>query len=200
MSDLSPLAGMPLEVSVLFPDSGGGPDAAEGDAVAGTVQAGETRVADLSPLKDMKLKVLLLDGTPVSDLSPLRGMALEHAGLSHTSISDISPLKGMPMTQLSLIKTQVSDLSPVEGMPLTTLTLAESPVSDLSPVKGMRLKELFCDFERERDSQDPALAHDPRADQRQTGGRILEGSGRPVAPFLAPPRLRRGKPTKRGGR
>jgi eukaryotic-like serine/threonine-protein kinase len=152
VSDLSPLAGMPLEVLRCFRTPVEDLTPLKGMPLR-ELWAGETHVADLSPLKDMKLKVLLLDGTLVSDLSPLRGMDLEHAGLSHTSISDISPLKGMPMTKLSLIKTQVSDLSPVEGMPLTALTLAESPVSDLSPMKGMRLKELFCDFQRERDAR-----------------------------------------------
>jgi Leucine-rich repeat (LRR) protein len=152
VSDLSPLRGMPLEelrcyrtrVEDLTPLKG---------VPLTQLWAGETRVADLSPLKGMKLTVLLLDGTRVTDLSPLRGMALEHAGLSHTGISDLSPLKGLHLTRLSLIKTQVSDLSPLEGMPLTVLTLAGSPVTDLSPLKGMRLKELFCDFQRERDAE-----------------------------------------------
>ena len=152
VSDLSPLAGMHLEVLRCFRTRVEDLTPLKGMPLRG-LWAGETRVADLSPLKGMKLKVLLLDNTPVSDLSPLRGMALEHAGLTLTRVSDLSPLKGMPLTQLSLIKTQVSDLSPVKGMPLTTLTLSGSPVTDLSPVKGMRLKELFCDFQRERDAE-----------------------------------------------
>jgi hypothetical protein len=37
-----------------------------------------TKVSDLSPLKDMPLTRLQLDGTKVTDLSPLKGMPLTY--------------------------------------------------------------------------------------------------------------------------
>jgi hypothetical protein len=152
VSDLSPLAGMSLEELRCYRTGVEDLTPLKGMPLT-QLLAGETRISDLSPLKGMKLTVLLLDGTGVSDLSPLRGMALEHVGLSHTRISDLAPLAGMHLARVSLIKTQVSDLSPLEGMPVTALRLSGSPVTDLSPLKGMWLKELFCDFQRERDAE-----------------------------------------------
>ena len=92
-----------------------------------------TNVADLSPLKGMKLKFLDCDQTLVSDLAPLRGMALEGLSVAYCrGVTDLSPLKGMPLQFLWWIGTAVSDTSPLEGMPL---------------------KEILCDFQRERDAE-----------------------------------------------
>jgi hypothetical protein len=90
-------------------------------------------VADLSPLKGMKLKWLSCDQTLVSDLSPLRGMNLEVLSVAHCR--------------------QLTDLAPLRGMPLQVLWWASTTVSDLSPLKGMPLKEILCDFRRERDDE-----------------------------------------------
>ena len=35
-----------------------------------------TKVTDLTPLKDLPLKVLRMEETPVEDIEPLRGMSL----------------------------------------------------------------------------------------------------------------------------
>jgi hypothetical protein len=47
----------------------------------------DTPVKDLSPLKDMPLKRLLIHGTGVADLKPLQGMPLEDICLTPKNIA-----------------------------------------------------------------------------------------------------------------
>ncbi|MGD0040204.1 MAG: hypothetical protein ABSE84_07300 [Isosphaeraceae bacterium] len=117
VSDLSPLAGMPLTA----------------------LGCGWTRVSDLSPLKGMPLVRLTCYCTRASDLSPLKGMPLRELHCGGTRISDLSPLRGMPLAELRCDYTQVSDLSPLRGMALAELHCDNAPVADLSPAEGMNL-------------------------------------------------------------
>jgi len=103
-----------------------------------------TKVSDLSPLKDMKLTKLDCFGTQVSDLSPLKEMKLTYLECTNTKVSDLLPLKDMKLTTLLCFGTQVSDLSPLKEMKLTYLNCTHTPVSDLSPLKDMKLEELQC--------------------------------------------------------
>jgi serine/threonine protein kinase/Leucine-rich repeat (LRR) protein len=105
---------------------------------------GKGQLADLSPLKDMKLTSLVCGHTRVSDLSPLKGMPLMSLYFWNTPVSDLSPLTGMKLTSLDCRATQVSELSPLKGMPLTSLVCPYTKVSDLSPLKGMPLTWLHC--------------------------------------------------------
>ena len=130
-TDLSPLAGMPLE----------------------GLTCHEAKVSDLSPLKGMPLKLLNCGGTLVSDISPLKGMPLSHLGLDNTKVSDLAPLRGMRLIDLGVPYTKVSDLSPLVGMPLEKLQIQGSKVTDLSPVKDLPLTWLVCDFRPERDAK-----------------------------------------------
>ena len=120
ISDLSPLAGLPI-TKLTIPDAS---------------------VGDLSPLKGMKLTYLNLSKDPVADLSPLEGMPLDWLGLDGTAISTISALKGMPIKTLTLRGTAITDISALKGMPLNTLDLNETKVSDLTPLAGMKLLSL----------------------------------------------------------
>jgi serine/threonine protein kinase/Leucine-rich repeat (LRR) protein len=104
----------------------------------------DTWVADLSPLQNMSLTVLIGHGSLISDLSPLKDMPLTNLACDYTPISDLSPLKGMPLTRLGCGSTRVSDLASLEEMPLETLVCFYTSVSDLSPLKRMPLKELSC--------------------------------------------------------
>jgi Leucine-rich repeat (LRR) protein len=110
------------------------------------------KLADLSPLKEMKLEQLHINSTQVSDLSPLKGMQLTNLGISGTPVSDLTPLKDMGLKRLTCPGTNVSNLSPLKGMELEFLNCAGAKVSDLSPLKGMPLKDLHCDFKPERDA------------------------------------------------
>jgi eukaryotic-like serine/threonine-protein kinase len=106
---------------------------------------GKGQLADLSPLKDLKLKVLWCESTKVSSLLPLKDMKLQFLSCRATQVSDLSPLKDMKLTQLWCDGTQVTDLSPLKDMKLTRLLCNATKVSDLSPLKDMRLIDLGID-------------------------------------------------------
>jgi serine/threonine protein kinase/Leucine-rich repeat (LRR) protein len=100
-------------------------------------------LADLSPLKGMKLTELDFPHTQVSDLSPLKGMPLTSLACSGARVADLSPLKEAPLTSLDVTDNRaVSDLAPLHGAPLTTLLIGNTSVEDLSPLKGMALTHL----------------------------------------------------------
>ncbi|MDB5313420.1 MAG: Serine/threonine-protein kinase pkn3 [Gemmataceae bacterium] len=111
-----------------------------------------TSVVDLSPLKGMPLRWLGLHDTPVTDLSPLKGMPLQTLVLGGGPVADLSPLKEIPLVQLYVHDSAVSDLSPLAGMPLKLLHTQGSAVRDLSPLRGLNLAELVCDFNPWRDT------------------------------------------------
>ncbi len=100
-------------------------------------------VADLAPLRGMRLSELEVSGTAVKDLSPLSGMSsLRRLYLSRTKVTDLSPLAGLRLVRLELEITMVSDLSPLKGMPLEWLAVNNTHVISLSALTGMPLKWL----------------------------------------------------------
>jgi hypothetical protein len=175
VSDLSPLKGMPLfhlncnstDVSDLAPLKG---------MPLRDLLCQCPRVSDLSPLKGMRLDHLDVQGTAVADLSPLQGMPLRDLHLfAATRVRDLAPLKGMPLeylnvgrtavtdlaplayvttlTSLILHDTEVSDLSTLKDLPLKTLMIQRTKVSDLTPLQGMPLRQLWLDYQSERDAE-----------------------------------------------
>ena len=147
-------------------------------------------VTDISPIRALPwLRKLHVWGShptnrtgKLADLSPLKGMKLEVLQLRCTQVSDLVPLAEMKLVYLSCSFTKVSDLSPLTGMGLVTLYVNGTKVTDLSPLKGMPLKVVWCDYQAKRDveilrSMKTLEAGD---DQRQNGGAVLEGSGRQV--------------------
>jgi len=78
--DLTPLAGMPVELLYL----------------------GDTQVSDLTPLAGMQLMGLWIWGTQIDDLTPLAGMPLKWLSFGETQVSDLTPLVGMPLRWLEL--------------------------------------------------------------------------------------------------
>jgi internalin A len=117
IADLSPLAGMELEL----------------------IGLAENPVSDLSPLQGMPLSVLDLEGTQVSDLPQLAGTPLlSELSLLGTAVTDLTPLSKLPLENLWLNETQVTDLSPLADCPLVSLTLHKTPVSDLAFVTRLR--------------------------------------------------------------
>jgi len=126
VADISPLRALP-DLTVVF-CNGTGP--------------GNGRLADLWPLKGLKLQRLHCNQTQVSDLSPLNGMPLADLTCIGTQVKDLTTLKGMPLKNLDLDGTGVSDLTPLKDLPLSMLWLAATPLSDLSALTGMRLTEI----------------------------------------------------------
>jgi Leucine-rich repeat (LRR) protein len=173
VSDLSPLKGMPLNylncsdtaVSDLTPLKG---------MPLQKLFCACPQVSDLAPLRRMPLDCLDLTGSKVTDLSPLRGMPLAELNLfGATQLRNLAPLKGLPLNLLNFGGTAVTDLSPLKNMRtlhtlilhdtavadlfmlkklwLKSLMIQNTWVSDLAPLKGMPLKELWLDYQPERD-------------------------------------------------
>jgi hypothetical protein len=119
VSDLAPLAGMPLKALT----------------VSGT------RIRDLSPLEGQaKLTNFHCRGTEVSDLSPHKGAPLKVLFCDNTKVSDLSALKGMPLTELYLWGREV-DLAPLEGMPLKSLYCPFKPDRDAPVLRSLKSLE-----------------------------------------------------------
>jgi hypothetical protein len=149
---------------------------------------GKGRLADLSPLRGLRLSALHCDRTRVTDLSPLAGMPLAVLSCDDTPVADLTPLAGTPLTTLSCARTQVTDLTPLEGTPLTYLDCRGTPVADLSPLRCLPLRELRCDFRPERDG---AVLRSMKSLNRVNGrpaARFWREAGDPVP--AAPPGCR----------
>jgi concanavalin A-like lectin/glucanase superfamily protein len=99
-------------------------------------------LADLSPLRDLKLKELGCGGTKVSDLNPLKGMPLEELDLGGSEVSDLTPLKDLPLNTLTVTGTKVTSLAPLGGKRLAILACEWTDVADLGPVQGSEIEYL----------------------------------------------------------
>ena len=76
--------------------------------------------------------------TPVADLSPLRGMKLTELWLADSKVTDLTPTKGMPIASMNFSRTGVRDLAPLVGVPLVNLFMTDcDEITDLSPLAGM---------------------------------------------------------------
>jgi parallel beta-helix repeat protein len=105
------------------------------------------QLADLTPLKGMKLTELTCVFTPVTDLSPLQSLPLTKLDCSGIAIDDLSALRGMHLTELRFGYTRVSDLSPLKDMKPTVLCCPMTPVTDaglvgLENMSSLRYLEL----------------------------------------------------------
>lgn len=105
LADLSPLAGLPLNV----------------------LRCPNNPISDLSPLKGMPLTLLICSGTQVSDLSPLTDMKLTVLWCNHTAVNNLGPLEGMPLTMLRCNSTPVADFAPLQRLPLQELHYNPKP-------------------------------------------------------------------------
>jgi serine/threonine protein kinase/Leucine-rich repeat (LRR) protein len=141
---------------------------------------GKGQLADLSPLKDLKLTSLSCRDTRVSDLSPLKDMKLTHLSCDGTKVWDLSPLKNMPLTYLHCGGTKITDLSPLRDMKLTDFSCRGTQVSDLSPLKGMPLKEVHCDFWPERDAKILRAIKTLETINGKPAKEVLGAAGKPV--------------------
>jgi hypothetical protein len=120
------------------------------------------KVTDISPVRALtQLRRLTVDGSgqrrarngKLADLSPLKGLKLTYLHCDGTQVSDLAPLKEMNLENLSFAATDVADLSPLKDMHWRILSCAPTKVSDLSPLKGMPLTDIWCDFQAERDAE-----------------------------------------------
>jgi formylglycine-generating enzyme required for sulfatase activity len=151
VTDISPLRALPGLIKLRCDGSGWGKGRlADLSPLKGLklthLSVWSTKASDLSPLAGMKLTFLSCAGSPVADLAPLRGMPLEDLDCQQNGgfIKSLAPLEGMPLRRLDISLTGVSDLSPLRGMKLKQLSVTFCPVKDLSPLKGMPLEEFGC--------------------------------------------------------
>ena len=100
-----------------------------------------TSVTDLSSLRGLPLKTLLVEGCAIADLSPLRGMPLRTLNVNNSKVTDLEPLRGMTfLRNLSIGNTSITDLGPLHGLPaLRWVHLSGSPVKNLSPLQGTKV-------------------------------------------------------------
>jgi serine/threonine-protein kinase len=104
-----------------------------------------SRVSDLTPLQDMPLEILDCSVTRVTDLSPLSRIKLKSLNLRACyRLSDLSPLRNAPLAVLDCSVTRVTDIEPLRGLPLDQLDIEHTSVSDLTPLKGLALTRLRC--------------------------------------------------------
>lgn len=97
-----------------------------------------TDLADLSVLKDLPLKMLIVSRSEVTSLAPIAGMTtLEVLRVSHLKV-DLAPLAGLSgLRTLELDMTGVNDLGFVAGMPqLEVLGLWGAPLASLDALAG----------------------------------------------------------------
>jgi hypothetical protein len=154
VADLSPLRGLPLKTLWLLDNQVTDLSPLRGMPLKTLVFQRNHALKDLTPLEGMPLEHLECAHTNVADLSPLKGMKLKHLSCDETLVSDLSPLRGMALEAFSVAHCRrVTDLSPLKGMPLHRLLWIGTGVSDTSPLQGMPLKEVVCDFQRERDAE-----------------------------------------------
>ena len=103
------------------------------------------QIADLSPLKGMRLVRLALSGNQISDLSPLKELPfLRELLIANNPIREIGVVGNLPLLQIiDLGSTSVSDITAL-GENMTAVYLADAPVFDYQPLLRMHsLRSLF---------------------------------------------------------
>ncbi len=143
--------------------------------------AGQSRLADLWPLRGMSVANLDMSRTAVTNLTPLSELKLTGIDLGGTPVADLSPLARSGVSRLDINNTRVTDLKPLAGLLLAELDYSGVCVADVSPLRELPLKEIRCGFKPARDAivlraittletidGQPAAAFWKEADARQT--------------------------------
>jgi hypothetical protein len=117
----------------------------EADAVT-ELQFVTDDLTDISPVRALtgllRLYCSSVNGKgQLADLSPLKGMRLKHLHCNHTRISDLAPLRDMKLEWFECHQTKVSDLAPLKGMPLKTLKCNFEPERDAEILRSIKTLE-----------------------------------------------------------
>jgi hypothetical protein len=116
-----------------------------------TLHLKDNRVTDLRPLKDLPLSSLDIGRNPVLDLTPLGATSLRGLSCHGIPAKDFTPLRGLPLGYLDINATAFADLGILQDAPLGMLYIHGTPVADLGPLRGKPLKELNCQKTRVTD-------------------------------------------------
>ena len=74
-------------------------------------------IGDLTPLHDLPIKELNLEGTGIPDIEALRGMSLDTLNIRFTTVSNLDPLRGSPLAHLRADSGRVKDVGPLADCP-----------------------------------------------------------------------------------
>lgn len=132
----------------------------------------ECRIPDPAPLADLPLAALILDRTPLVNTDFLRTMRLRRLTLRGCGIDSIQALTGMKPEALDISGNRIADLSPLAGMPLKTLRASFNQISSIVPLRSMPLKKLDLSCNRIKDIY--ALNGLPVTDLNLSGNRITD--------------------------
>jgi serine/threonine protein kinase/Leucine-rich repeat (LRR) protein len=92
-------------------------------------------IEDLSFLKGLPVRTLLIDKTQVTNLSPLAGLPLQKLWMRQTKITSLEGLQGVPLEYLEAYQSQLTDLSALANcQTLRALRITSTQVSDLTPI------------------------------------------------------------------
>jgi serine/threonine protein kinase len=104
----------------------------------------QTPETDLTPLQDLKLKLVNLSGMKVASFEPLANLPIETLRLDKTNVHDLEFLKKMPLRQLTLCGgRELRNIRVLSGLTsLVTICLPEDfyrlPASELRAVDSLR--------------------------------------------------------------
>ena len=145
LTDLSPLAGLPLEVL----DLGGSVQGADLSMLEAMpiriLDLSHSDIADIATLSGMPLHELNLRGCDrLTSLAPLAGMQLRKITIDGcTALTSLDGLRGHPTRALSAaFCTSLADIDALSEMPLELLDLRSTPLVDLTPLAKLPLREL----------------------------------------------------------
>ena len=96
----------------------------------------DNRISELSPLSDLSLTRLYLDGNRIKDVSPLSEIALTELSLRSNLIENIVPLGEIAsLTHLWLDGNAISDIGPLSKLSrLQRLSLGGNAIADITPL------------------------------------------------------------------
>jgi len=123
ISDLAPLAGLPITV----------------------LYCQNNRIKSLEPLRGMKLEILNCSDNPITSLEPLRGMPLRTFDCENCRFDNLDSLRDLPLVHFNCGGCQkIESLEPLTGAPLDFLSCWGNRITSLAPLNGMKLTGLFC--------------------------------------------------------
>ena len=102
----------------------------------------EKNLIDITPLKGLPVRHLILNSTGIGNLDALRGMPLNYLDVGHTPILSLDEIAGLPIETLDINNTQITDLSVLKTLPLKNLMMTDLKVDSLSALEGLKLEVL----------------------------------------------------------
>jgi serine/threonine-protein kinase len=99
-------------------------------------------VKDLSCLRFLRLKSLVMPGVMAPGFATLEGLTLAELDMHGSNIKDLNPLRGMRLETLNLDDTQAGSLMTLAGMPLRNLSIRNTPVRDIGVLRTFPLENL----------------------------------------------------------